>query len=88
MPKVLSLLRENGGSVGKRWQHALLWHNDRRKMNLELDVIKLHAVLRSREKGKQWKKARRLLQELLHHLLMPSVVCWSATISACEKCMQ
>ena len=38
-----------------------------------------------REKGKQWEGALGLLQEMVHQLLTPNVVSWSAAISACEK---
>ena len=37
------------------------------------------------EKGKHWENALRLLQEMIHRTLTPSVVSHNAAISACEK---
>ena len=48
-------------------------------------LVSHSAAISACEKGKHWKDALRLLQEMLHRSHTPNVESHSAAISACEK---
>lgn len=50
-----------------------------------MDVLSCNTTISACEKGVQWEVALKLLQEMVHEVLMPNVVSYSAVITACEK---
>ena len=84
--KLISMAVSALGRMRGEWRQALeLLQMSKSKYIVNPDVITYNAAISACEKGRQWKRALELLEEMANRGLEPNVITYSAAISACEK---